>query len=92
MRSVSSGMLRKGSFFATAPPLSSDAMYSAVPDMAQTTEPGACPAAGLAASGLPASPLSGDDPAAAAEVGDVPDAVSVASCTSVGCVQAHKSR
>ncbi len=87
MRSVSSGMLRKGSFLATAPPLSSEAMYSAAPEAAQTTDPGACPAAELGASGLGPSPLIGDDPAGAAEVGDVPGAASVASRTSGGCMQ-----
>ena len=87
MRSVSSGMLRKGSFLATAPPLSSEAMYSAAPEAAQTTEPGACPAEELGASGSAASLLAGDDPAAAAEAGDVPGAASVASCTSGGCIQ-----
>ena len=84
MRSVSSGMHRKGSFLATEPPLSSEAMYSAVPEAAQTTEPGACPAEEPCASGLAASLLVEGDAAAPAVVGDTPG---VASCTSAGCVR-----
>ena len=54
-------MLRKGSLLATDPPLSSEAMNSAMPDAAQTTEPGTWPSAAPGSSAEAASPAAGGD-------------------------------
>ena len=92
MRSVSSGMLRKGSLLATDPPLSSEAMNSAMPDAAQTTEPGTWPSAAPGSSAEAASPAGGDlvadeEPPAPVAADGMLGEVAVAACMMERCLQ-----